>query len=344
MGILKKIKVKIWHPIFSWRQKVRQKVWICFLLMGVQGFAGTQKPVQLQLALNWKPEPQFGGFYSILADRLDEKMGMQLRLLEGGSGTPTLQLLTNGKVDAAIVSADEVVVAHDRGNTDVVALFAVYQDNPQMLMYRATPEGGKPPTLADLLQSPRTILSWQSGLPYTLFLKKKYAIQAKQVPHPGGLGVFLSDPQVLAQGFLTSEPILLSQQKPPVPILSFPISKEGFNPYTTVLAVRKSTLNENPELARKWVSLSRLGWAKYLQDPAPSHAWMKKLNPSLEESFLKSSDAAQRKLIETTETKKNVLGFMTSARWNELILQLKQVDLIKKDLKASDLFYPSSGL
>lgn len=309
---------------------------LILMVLASAGEALSQTP-NLKLALNWKPEPQFGGFYSILAEGFDKKLGLQLELLEGGSGTPTLQLLSNRKVDAAIVSADEIAIAHDRGNKDIVALFAVYQDNPQTLIYRAKGKE-KPQSLASLLQDPKVILSWQSGLPYALYLKKKYSIQAKEVPHPGGISVFLSNPLVLSQGFLTSEPLLLSQQKPPVQVHLYPISKEGFNPYTTVLAVHRSSIEKDPDLAQKWVSLARMGWKRYLQNPQSSHAWMQKLNPALEPAFLAASDTAQKNLIETKETQLKGLGVMSEARWSQLIEQLRSVGLIKKDLRARDLF------
>ena len=46
-------------------------------------------------------------------------------------------MLGAGKVDYAIVSADEVVIAHDRGAKNVVALFATFQTNPQAIMAHA---------------------------------------------------------------------------------------------------------------------------------------------------------------------------------------------------------------
>ncbi len=69
------------------------------------------------------------GFYA--------KNSLDVSIIEGGSGTPTIQVLGAGKVDYAIVSADEVVISHDRGAKNVVALFATFQTNPQAIMAHA---------------------------------------------------------------------------------------------------------------------------------------------------------------------------------------------------------------
>ena len=74
------------------------------------------KPSKTRLALNWKPDPQFGGFYAAPYD----KYGLAVDLLPGGAGTPTVQMIGAGTADFGIVSADELIVARSKGN-DVVA-------------------------------------------------------------------------------------------------------------------------------------------------------------------------------------------------------------------------------
>src|SRR5580765_6359971 len=76
---------------------------------------GKSKSSKLKLALNWKPDPQFGGFYA--ADY--GKHGLDIEILPGGAGTPTVQMIGAGSAEFGIVSADELVVARARGN-DVV--------------------------------------------------------------------------------------------------------------------------------------------------------------------------------------------------------------------------------
>ena len=179
------------------------------LLLGVlwsaQLLAQSAVPAQpLVLALNWKPEPQFGGFYAAQVAGYYERNNLDVKIIEGGSGTPTIQMLLAGKVDYAIVSADEVVIAHARGGSDIVAVFATYQINPQGIMTHAKSGFS---SIEDVLHSDGVLL-WQSGLPYAQYLKKKYApLTVTMAPYLGGIGSFQSDPKVAQQCFVTSEPL-----------------------------------------------------------------------------------------------------------------------------------------
>src|SRR4030081_2244571 len=87
------------------------------------------KPPKPRLALNWKPDPQFGGLFAAPY----QKHGLDVEILPGGAGTPTVQMIGAGSAEFGIVSADELVVARSGGN-DVVALFAVFQNCPQGIM------------------------------------------------------------------------------------------------------------------------------------------------------------------------------------------------------------------
>lgn len=279
-------------------------------------------PAPLTLALNWKPEPQFGGFYNASLLKEDESRGVKFQILEGGSGTPTVQMLANGRTDLAIVSAEEILISNDRNpKNPVVGLFAVYQTNPQMIMCRAS-RGFS--SLKDVFAG-EGVLAWQSGLTYAQFLSAKYPkAKVKRVPYLGGIANYVSDEKFCQQGFATSEPI--AAEKAGIPAKVFLIADEGFNPYTTVVAVREETLKKNPDLVKKAIAAIRAGWEKYLTDPKAANAHMGSLNKSMDaETFAKSAEA-QVKLIRPS---KGELGAMTDERWSELIRQLRDLKVIK---------------
>lgn len=273
--------------------------------------------VPVKIALNWKPEPQFGGFYEAAGKNLDLKEGVKLSLLEGGSGTPTVQMLANSKVDFAIVSAEEVLISNERNSKQpVVAVFAAYQTNPQMIMCHAE-KGFK--TLAEVFASPVT-LAWQSGLTYAQFLKRKYpAAKAKFVPYLGGVTSFLADKNICQQGFATSEP--LTAERAGAKVSAFLVSDEGFNPYTTVLAVRAETLAKQGELVAKVVRAVRAGWMSYVKDPRATNLAMHSLNKAMDAETFEKSATAQMPLIDPT-------GRMTAERWKELAATLASLKVI----------------
>src|SRR5580658_3624637 len=95
--------------------------------------AACGKSSKIRLALDWKPEPEFGGFYAANY----QKHGLDVEILPGGAGTPTVQMVGAGSAEFGIVEADEILLARAQGN-DVVALLAVFQNNPQGIMAHAS--------------------------------------------------------------------------------------------------------------------------------------------------------------------------------------------------------------
>lgn len=281
------------------------------------------------LALNWKAEPEFGGFYEAQLKNLYQKQGLQIKILEGGSGTPTIQMLANGKVDFAIVSADELILAHDRNpKNKIKALFAVYQTSPYIIMTHAERNFK---SLKEVFAT-EGILSLQSGLPYYSFLVQKFGKpKARVVPYSGGVGSFLNNKQLSQQGFLTIEPVAADRagQK----TKNFVIADEGFNPYLVVVAVTEKFWKSQPETVKALHRAVLEGWQLYLKDPKTTNLHMSQLNKSLDLATFERASEIQKPLIQS-----DPLGQMTEERWTTLIEQMRNLKLIHKPIQAKDLF------
>lgn len=279
---------------------------------------------KIRLALNWKPDPQFGGFYAA-----NYKIhGLDVEILPGGAGTPTIQMIGAGSAEFGIVSADELVIARSKGN-DVVALFAVFQNNPQGIMAHAS---RKLTGLGDVLKG--GTLAIQKGLPYARLLEQKYGFGKVQVvPSPGGdISAFLSDPNFAQQCFIMSEP--LTARRKGADVVVFPVSEIGYNPYTTVLATSGDYLRKNSGIVTAMVAAVRDGWKAYLDNPGPTNQQMNQLNPSMSADSFAEVAQAQKGLIETG----GVLGAMTEERWATLIKQLKQLGDIQTEPLPQDCY------
>jgi NitT/TauT family transport system substrate-binding protein len=300
------------------------------LVWCAQSWAESTAP-SLVLALNWKPEPQFGGFYAAQENGHFRNSKLDVKIVEGGSGTPTIQMLQAGKVDYAIVSADEVVIAHARGAGNVLALFATYQTNPQGIMTHAS-RGFK--TIEDVMRS-EGVLLWQAGLPYAQFFKKKYApLQVVTAPYLGGIGNFQNDPKLSQQCFVTSEPFTAAAAG--LQVKTFLVADSGYNPYTAVLVTSRERWEQSPDEVKAMAAAVRQGWEDYLRDPAPTNAVMMALNRAMSAETFAQSAQAQHTLIKTNDTQR--LGDMTLARWQTLADQLLEINVIQAPVAANRLF------
>jgi NitT/TauT family transport system substrate-binding protein len=195
-----------------------------------------------------------------------------------------------------------------------------------------THESRKFKNIGDVLTN-EGFLAWQKGLSYSLFLQKKYPnAKVKMVPYLGGLSQFQKDKQFSQQGFITSEPIAASDLK--IPVSTFLVADEGFNPYTTVLSVRKDFYKNNQDIVKKLHQAVTNGWASYLKNPDKANAYMNKLNPGMKIDTFKKSADAQVPLIQNTDG----LGKMSDTRWTELIQQMKDLGLVRNKLKVENQF------
>ncbi len=289
---------------------------------GTEGAKTTTK-----IALNWVPEPEFGGFYAAREGGIFARQGLEVDIQGGGAGVPVVQMVATGQVDFGVAGADEILTARARG-ADVVALYASFQTSPQGIMTHAA-RGAK--NIADVLKG--GTLAIEPGLAFAAFLKKKYAFDGvKVVPYDGGVARFLAEPDFAQQCFITAEP-LAAKKKGGDPQV-FLVADEGFNPYVVVVITRGALLKEKPELVKAFVSATREGWKSYLADPKPANAVMAKLNPSMDAETFAAAAEAQRPLIETDETRAKGLGTLDVERFRTLSAQLVELGILDKPVPA----------
>jgi NitT/TauT family transport system substrate-binding protein len=291
-------------------------------------------PSKVTLALNWVPEPEFGGFYAGREGKDYAKHGVDIEILGGGAGFPVLQMVATGRADFGTVGGDELVIGRARG-ADVVAVFATYQTNPQGIMVHAARKLG---SLPEVFRS--GTLALETGLAYAAYLKGKFPWQGvKIVPYDGGVAHFLADPEFGQQCYVTSEP-LAAKRKGADPQV-FLVADAGYNPYATVVITRRALLQKKPELVREFVQATAEGWRRYLDDPTPTNALLGRLNPAMDAASLADAATAQKPLIETADTRQSGLGSMQKTRWETLASQLLDLKLIEQKPNVDELFVNS---
>jgi NitT/TauT family transport system substrate-binding protein len=305
-------------------------------LVLLAGCGGAEDPGRVAIALNWKPEPEFGGIFEALRDGIFAARDLDIELT-GGPGAPVIQMVASGKVRFGIASADEVVIARARGS-DVVALFATYQISPQGIMVHA--ERGFE-SLAAVFASPG-VLAVEPGLPYVKFLEAKYGFgRLEVVPYTYSIAPFLTNPDMAQQVFVTAEPIAARRAgaNPRV----FLVADSGYNPYTAVVIASGASLRDAPARADALRAALREGWRRYLDDPLPANTMMAERNPEMDPETFRLAAAAQAPLIETGETRRLGLGAMTVERWKILGEQLRDLGLIDRVPAPESCFVPDAA-
>ncbi len=219
-----------------------------------------------------------------------------------------------GKVEFGIAAADEVVLARDRG-TDIVAVFATYQTNPQGIMVHAS-RGLH--SLADVFAVGGT-LAVEPGVAYTKFFEKHYDLaKMKIVPYGYSIAPFLGDPTLAQQVFVTAEPIAATRQGADPQV--FLIAESGFNPYAAVVITTGSARTRaTTKRVVDFVAALREGWRGYLDDPSPANALMGQLNKEMDaETFrlgaARAAAADRGRVREAIRRRRDVARALDDAR------------------------------
>ena len=287
--------------------------------------ASCGKSAKIRLALDWKPEPEFGGFYAASLDNAAfQKHQLNVTITSAGPGAPTWQQLASGQADFATTAADQVLLARSQG-ADVVAIFAVYQTSPNAVMVH---QSRNLKSLADVFQQPGILAAEDDT--WLTFCRQKFAPVAVTITgYSGGYGPFLARPDYSQQCFVSSEPYLVKRQGGDPQ--TFLIADAGYNPYTTVVITRGQFLRDHPDVVAAMAASCREGWRAYLDNPSAANTAMEQLNHDMDPDTFAAAAQRQQELIETPDTKAHTLGWMSPTRWQQLRQQLIDLKVIDSD-------------
>src|SRR5437868_8324495 len=229
---------------------------------------------KVSFGTNWVAEAEHGGFFQAVVDGTYKAYGLDVTIVPGGPNVNNRALLLAGRLDFfmsanSLQSFDAVA-----NNIPVVAIAAMFQKDPQVLL--AHPEA-RVTKIEDL--KPLTLFVSKEGVAsYFQWLKSEYGFSEEKIkPYTFNAQPFLADKKSAMQGYVTSEPHLVEKQagfKPTVILLA----DYGFNTYSTLIESRREFTEKKPDLVQRFVDASVTGWYNYLYgDNKAANATIKKL-------------------------------------------------------------------
>jgi len=289
------------------------------------------KAVKVQLALNWFPEAEHGGFYAAQVHGFYEEAGLDVEILGGGPGAPVIPRVATGQVTFGVTNADRVLFGRAQ-KAPVVALMAPLQNSPRCIMVHE--KSGI--STFDAIKNMTLAMSTEAA--FSHFLRKKYALEnVKIIPYPGNVSKFLLDENFAQQGYVFSEPFVAKQKGGDPKALM--VSDTGWNPYTSLLITSEETIKSKSEVVKKMVAASVRGWLKYFEQFEPTNKHIHLLNPEMDMDILAYGVEQMKPLVESQDTRNSGLGIMTRARWQLLYSQMQDVGLLKEgDLEINATF------
>ena len=311
------------------------------LLIACGNDGGDQAPensglIRVRLALNWFPEAEHGGFYAALVHGYFRERGLEVEILGGGPDAPVIQRVATASVEFGIANADDVLNARAQ-QAPLVALMAPYQINPRCIMVHA---GSGIEQIADIAD---ITLALSQRPAFSHYLRKKFPLTGVTiVPYPGNVTQFLMNPNFAQQGYIFSEPFVArSKGGDPRPLL---VADIGFNPYASLLVAAEVTIADREEAVAAMVQASVDGWEHYLRDPEETNRFIHQLNPEMELDILAYGAEESQPLILDPVARQKGLGHMSAERWETLLDQMIEAELIDPGAVQIDQTYTTRFL
>ena len=284
----------------------------------------------VQLALNWFPEAQHGGYYAAQLHGLYREAGVEVDILGGGPDAPVVQRVATGQVEFGLTNADGVITARAAG-APIVALFAPYQINPRCLVVHESTGITTIEQIADVT------LALSQRPAFSHFLRRRYAFRnVTVVPYHGSVTPFLENERYAMQGYVFSEPVVARRMG--ADARSLMVADTGFNPYASALIARDRTLAEQPELVAAMTGASAAGWLQYLRSPEETNRHIHELNPEMDMELLAERARISRDLVLDGVSPGKGVGYMTAARWRILEAQMVMAVVLESGSAADSAY------
>jgi NitT/TauT family transport system substrate-binding protein len=305
------------------------------LTCGLVALAGTAQALDhVTFGTNWKAEAEHGGFYQAVATGIYEKHGLDVTIRPGGPQVNHAQLLAAGQIDFNMGGNVFGAFNYVQNDIPMVVVAAAFQKDPQILM--AHPDQGFK-TLADLKGHP-ILISQDARTTYWEWLKAQYGFTDDMIrPYTFNPAPFLADPNVIQQGYLTSEPFAIEREGGFTPQV-FLLADAGYDTYSTTIETSWRLVEDNPDLVQRFIDASIEGWYSYLYgDPAPANALIKADNPEISDEQIAYSIAKLKEygIVDSREALDLGIGAMTDERWRNFFEFAAGAGLYPKDLDLS---------
>jgi NitT/TauT family transport system substrate-binding protein len=280
---------------------------------------------------NWVAQAEHGGFYQALADGTYRRHGLDVTIVQGGPNINNRLLLPVGRIDGFMSANTLQSFDAVENNIPTLAVAAMFQKEPQVLM--AHPDQGIE-KFEDLKRL--TLYISKEGIAgYYQWLKADYGFdEAKVKPYTFNPQPFLADKRSGMQGYITSEPYAIEKIAGFKPKM-FLLADQGFDSYSTLIETRRELVERKPALVQRFVDASIIGWYNYLYgDNKPANALIKQHNREMTDDLLAYSVAAMKDhgIVDSGDARTLGIGAMTDARMKSFYDKMVRAGVVKRSV------------
>jgi NitT/TauT family transport system substrate-binding protein len=284
---------------------------------------------KVTFATNWKAQAAHGGFYQAVADGTYKQYGLDVTIQQGGPSANNRPLLPAGRIDFLMTGNLLHSFDNVKNKVPTVVVAAMFQKDPQALL--AHPGQGYE-KFENLKNAPLALIAKDGQFSWWQWLKVTHGFKDEVLkPYNYNLGPFLANPKAIQQGYSVAEPIYVENQGKFKPVVHL-LADHGFSTYSTVIEARTETVKSKPDLVKRFVDASIIGWVNYLYgNRKPANAMMLKDNPEMTEAEIEASVALMKSqgIVDSGEAQSNGIGAMSAGRIQDFYDQMVKAGLYK---------------
>lgn len=284
---------------------------LAFSLAGCNSSPAQRDQVNLQL--NWYHATEFVGYYMAEAKGYYRDSNLNVKINEGGPGITARNYILDGRADFAIASFDEQKALLNASEPSV-AVMTVFQI-PPLVMFALADSGIKEPK--DMVGKKIGIKNdyWRSVERQTLSNAGIDPSQVIEVDVPADAQNMLYNRQVdVWMGYAHDEPI--SAEVAGYQVTDIYPADYGVGGYEGLLITNQRTIDQKPEMVRRFVQASQRGLQYALEHPEEAAHIMTQWQPKENLDFYKLAVPAIIPLVDIPQSK---IGMIDPVRWAQLM-------------------------
>lgn len=308
---------------------VRRLVRALALAAGACAAAAAPAADHVVFATNWKAQAAHGGFYQAVADGTYARYGLDVEIRQGGPQVNNRPLLPAGRIDFLMTGNLLHSFDNVKNGVPVVVVASIFQKDPQALM--AHPDAGYG-RFEDLAKAPVAYIAKDAQFSWWQWLKADYGFKDEALrPYNYNVAPFLADRRSVQQGYAVEEPLTIAKEggfQPQVYLLA----DHGYSTYSTTIEARADMVAAKPDLVRRFVEASILGWVNYLYgDRRGADALIIKDNPEMTPDLIAGSIALMKQLgiVDSGDAQTLGIGAMKSERIRDFYDKMVRAGLYK---------------
>ncbi len=301
---------------------------------------------RVRFGTNWRAEAEHGGFYQAAVDGTYAQYGLDVTIVPGGPQANNLVLLLADRIDFAmglnLIQAFEAV----RENVPFVVVAAEFQKDPMALLSHP---GVGFDRWSDLPKG-TAFVGEEALVSVYQWLRRAYGFRDANVkPYAFNLAPFIADKDSILLGYVTSEPYEIEKEggfRPNV----FLLADQGYSTYSTTIVARRDAIDKDPDLVRRFVDASAIGWRHYLYgDNTKANAAIKAANPDITDGEIAYSIAKMQQygIVDSGDALSMGIGAITDARVQDFYAKMVKAGVVKSGLdvkKAYTLQFVDRGV